>query len=337
MATVDLQKQRTGKNLRLLHEVAAAVGEVNVAPEASQESPEVGSHLGGRNRPDLERVRDGCPIRVGQHGVGSGRAWEAVFVEAHDERVGPAGVATRPDRGDVQTAGTGGGAHHDERVGQPGEPFERLPRISAGMLRKPPLHVCQFGDEPVLRIVVELAPGRRNLLEKQSGPLHEPGCGSSLGRLALHEPREHLGEHPQRRQPAIAAPHRRLLVELLLLIRITAATHKRGERSSLHRHDRRTHLVGRMGEVEPDPQSPEFAEQSRLRDGPLCRLLHIDEVFAVIVKRFRGERIGRRCGGGRPLDSIPVEQPVAEHPHQPPLRMPLGPPGQPRCQRPCWP
>jgi hypothetical protein len=171
MATVDLQKQRTGKNLRLLHEVAAAVGKVNVAPEASQESPEVGSHFGGRNRPHLERVRDGCPIRVGQHGVGSGRAREAVFVEAHDEGVGPAGVAARPDRGDVQTAGTGGGAHHDERVGQPGEPFERLPRISAGMLRKPPLHVCQFGDEPVLRVVVELAPAPPQPARETVGPV----------------------------------------------------------------------------------------------------------------------------------------------------------------------
>ena len=89
-----------------------------------------------------------------------------------------------------------------------------------------------------------------------------------------------------------------------------------------------------MGEIEADPQSPEFPEQSRLRDGTLCRLLHIDEVFDFFVARLRCGRICRGCGGGRPLDSIPVKESVAEHPHQPPLRMPLVTPGQPRCQRP---
>ena len=160
---------------------------MDVSPEATQQPPEVCSNTGGRRRPNVERVRDGRPIRVGQHRIGCGRAREAVFVEPNDERVGPAGMAASRDRGDVETARPGRGAHHDERVGESSEPFERLPWLSVGMLLEPPLHVGDLGDEPVLRVVVELALRRRHLLQKQSGPLHDRGRRPSLRWLALHE------------------------------------------------------------------------------------------------------------------------------------------------------
>ena len=162
---------------------------------------------------------------------------------------------------------------------------------------------------------VSARPASQSSVSRGSAPGCSPSQRHDLGgarrrpRLAGHESAGEGGEHLQRADSLRPLPRRRLLVEFRLLVGITPAG-ERFERRRSSGDDRRSDRVGRPVEIETDPEPPKLTEQLRLGRGPSFSVVGV-------------------ASAACPLDAAPVEQPVADHPHQPPLRVALRPPGEP--------